>query len=211
MTQEPPKRPHWERRTALEDVGYEKKPRVAPREQPAAAEQAPAPSPVVTAAITRPQMPVAQRLFVVEKVRLRASPGTDSAVLAMLAGGDAVAATDTDGRWRKVAVGGRVGWVHADYLSPIKPEVSPTPEASPTIAAVPPAPIPSTGGDATSPAERPAAQPVSAPASTIWSGLKPIRKPQISDCQCPYDLMLNGGQCGDRSAYARGRGVECYL
>lgn len=32
-------------------------------------------------------------------------------------------------------------------------------------------------------------------------GRVPSRSPQGGDCQCPYDLMLNGDQCGDHSAY----------
>lgn len=31
----------------------------------------------------------------------------------------------------------------------------------------------------------------------------PLRKPQEGDCQCPYDLMIDGSACGERSAFAR--------
>lgn len=46
-----------------------------------------------------------------------------------------------------------------------------------------------------------------------WGALRPARPPQGGDCQCPYDLMLSGKQCGERSAYARsgGTGPACYF
>ena len=49
------------------------------------------------------------------------------------------------------------------------------------------------------------------PASATAS-LRPLRAPQGGDCQCPYDLMLDGGLCGEHSAYAM-RGPDaarCY-
>ena len=47
---------------------------------------------------------------------------------------------------------------------------------------------------------------------SVWGALRPARPPQGGDCQCPYDLMLSGQQCGERSAYAKGRaGAECYF
>jgi hypothetical protein len=44
-------------------------------------------------------------------------------------------------------------------------------------------------------------------------GRRPLRAPQAGDCQCPYDLMINGSQCGERSAYSRRsrKNVQCYL
>ncbi|WP_157019258.1 hypothetical protein [Mesorhizobium xinjiangense] len=40
----------------------------------------------------------------------------------------------------------------------------------------------------------------------------PIRGPQAGDCQCPYDLMIDGSACGERSALSRGRvsRTSCY-
>ena len=41
---------------------------------------------------------------------------------------------------------------------------------------------------------------------------RPARPPQHGDCQCPYDLMIDGKQCGDRSAYVMRAGKPgCYL
>lgn len=44
------------------------------------------------------------------------------------------------------------------------------------------------------------------------SGRQPLRQPQGGDCQCPYDLMLDGSQCGEHSAYVmRGpSSAACY-
>ena len=50
-------------------------------------------------------------------------------------------------------------------------------------------------------------------AGALWGAMRPVRPPQGGDCQCPYDLMLSGKQCGDHSAYARkgSAGVQCYF
>lgn len=49
------------------------------------------------------------------------------------------------------------------------------------------------------------------PASATAS-LRPLRAPQGGDCQCPYDLMLDGDACGEHSAYVmRGASAaRCY-
>lgn len=53
---------------------------------------------------------------------------------------------------------------------------------------------------ASMPAVTPATQPASLPAN-LPAGLRPLRKPQEGNCLCPYDLMINGAQCGERSTY----------
>lgn len=45
-------------------------------------------------------------------------------------------------------------------------------------------------------------EPASAFRLPAWAGGKvPARKPQEGDCQCPYDLMVSGKECGAHSAY----------
>ncbi len=58
-------------------------------------------------------------------------------------------------------------------------------------------------------AERP--RPAVALTATTERGV-PVRKPQPGDCECPYDLMINGSTCGARSAMSRGRiaRAACY-
>lgn len=207
MTQEPPKREHWQRQRTGETTSTEKK---KPVSDPAsiAAAPAPKPSPIITSSIPRPEKPVAARaepetFRTTEKVRLRKEASTSSGVVAMLKAGQAVAATQTDGKWKKVSVDGMVGWVRGDYLTTAKPK------AGAEVAA-----IPRPKADVAPQSEPVAAIPVvaSSPADkSIWGALRPARPPQGGDCQCPYDLMLNGNQCGERSAYARGKGAECYF
>jgi uncharacterized protein YraI len=205
MTQEPPKREHWQRQRTGESASVENK---KPTEStPAlAAAPAPKPSPMVTSSIPRPERPVAraeaETLRTTEKVRLRKEASTASPVVAMLKAGQALEATATDGKWRKVAVDGMVGWVHSDYLTARRPR--PTTEM---------AAVPRPRADVAPISEPAAAIPaVASPADkSIWGAMRPARAPQGGDCQCPYDIMLNGQQCGERSAYARGKGAECYF
>jgi hypothetical protein len=198
MNQEPPKREHWERRAALEtNHDQARKPRLqAPQkvERPD-----PKPTRETTSAIPRPQAPVARTFFTTEKVRLRAGPGTDTQALTMLGAGVAVETGAVDGKWRQVSVEGRTGWVHGDYLSAHRAPTGAVPSPDPILGDPPRPPEPVVSTVAVAPTDM-----------SLWNGLTPMRKPQISDCQCPYDLMLNGKQCGDRSAYAKGRGSECY-
>jgi hypothetical protein len=206
MNQEPPKREHWQRQRAAENApAQEKMARVVPR----AVEK---PSPIITSSIPRPQKPVAapvvtEMLRTTEKVRLRRDASTSAAVVAMLRAGQPVEAGSSDGKWRKVSVDGMVGWVHGDYLTDkpaaaLKPVAVPTPVAvlRPKVAVAPQS-------------TPPVAVPVAANAEkSIWGALRPKRAPQGGDCQCPYDLMLNGQQCGERSAYAKGRSAaECFF
>ncbi|MEQ1953131.1 SH3 domain-containing protein [Mesorhizobium sp. CN2-181] len=237
MTQEPPKREHWQRQRD-EQASVEKK-----KSEPApslAAAPMPKPSEIITASIPRPERPVAARsetLRTTEKVRLRKEASTTSAVVATLKGGQTVEASVTEGKWRKVSVDGMVGWVHGDYLrvgpgSVAQPADSakptpavavvprPAPQAAPApeIALAPrpkenvaPDPEPAQAA-VEEPEAIPAAVPISLPEDkSMWGALRPARAPQEGDCQCPYDLMLNGKQCGERSAYAKGKGPQCYF
>lgn len=117
-------------------------------------------------------------------------------MLTWLEQGETAKVLEKSGKWRRVAVAGRTGWVHGDYLALPDPN-APRPKA-PIAAAT-------------------AGQVLSGTPRTILPGLfqagRPARKPQTGDCQCPYDLMISGKQCGDRSAYVmRGRTKDaCYL
>ena len=237
MMQEPPKREHWQRQRAVEQASVEKKP-AAPR---VAVAPEPKPSELVTASIPRPEKPVAPTsvtMRTTEKVRLRKEASTSSAVVATLKGGQTVEASVTDGKWRKVSADGMVGWVHGDYLKagPVQPEaVAAVPKPTPAVTVVPKpapqaapadsselafaprpkqdvAPEPEAIPAVTESEATPAAVPISLPEDkSMWGALRPTRAPQGGDCQCPYDLMLNGNQCGERSAYARGKGPQCYF
>jgi len=201
MNQEPPKREHWQRQRAAERAPTaEKMARVEPR----AVEK---PSPIITSSIPRPQKPVVaavetETLRTTEKVRLRRDASTSAAVVAMLKAGQSVEAGQTDGKWRKVSVDGMVGWVHGDYLTG-KLAAAPTTVAvaRPKVEVAPQSTPPAAVPVAAAPADK-----------SLWGALRPARAPQGGDCQCPYDLMLNGQQCGERSAYAKGRSAaECFF
>lgn len=90
-------------------------------------------------------------------------------------------------------------------------------------AAIPKAPIPDPRAPAPraaperlpAPASRPAPETSPAPARAAAYaplGARPLRKPQAGDCQCPYDLMIDGSACGGASAYVRLRRAPaaCY-
>lgn len=209
MTQEPPKREHWEKLTQREQRPTPKQDRAAVPDRV----EAP-PAQITTAAIPKPQRvdPAPQMRppaatspthFTTEKVRMREQPSTDSAVVTMLKGGQTLSVTGSDGKWRHVTVGDKVGWVHGDYLAAGSPP--------PVTLAAAPRPTVDVGAPQTGP-DKATPRPVSVPAKDgIWGSLRPIRPPQQSDCQCPYDLMLSGKQCGEHSAYALGKGAECYF
>lgn len=232
MMQEPPKREHWQRQRDSEQASVEKK-KPEPASVPAVAVAPESkPSELVTASIPRPEKPVAPvsaTMRTTEKVRLRKEASTSSAVVATLKGGQTVEASVTEGKWRKVSADGMVGWVHGDYLKPgpsPSETVAAVPEPTPVVAVVPklaPQAAPADSSElafaprpkqdvAPEPEAAPAAVPISLPEDkSMWGALRPTRAPQGGDCQCPYDLMLNGNQCGERSAYARGKGPQCYF
>jgi hypothetical protein len=75
---------------------------------------------------------------------------------------------------------------------------APTRSSDLVTAAIPKAPIPA-------PRETPKA-PLPVPKKIVAAapkGTQPLRQPQAGDCQCPYDLMIDGSACGDGSAYVR--------
>ena len=74
------------------------------------------PVPPATSPVTSGQT-VSRTLRVTEDgVRLRAKPGTDSAILATLVSGTE-AVPLTDHAWRQVKIGGLAGWIASDYLT----------------------------------------------------------------------------------------------
>jgi hypothetical protein len=198
MTQEPPKREHWQRKDAAENAEFQrgKADRVTRREAP---QVALAPARPMAKPAAQPE-PATEVLFVTEKVRLRKGASTDSPVISVLATGQSVEAGATEGKWRRVSFEGKVGWVHGDYLARGARDTLQT-------AAIPrpKEPVGPKAAEQAVPASAPA------PAPGPWAALKPARAPQGGDCQCPYDLMLSGQQCGERSAYARGKEVACYF
>ena len=208
MTQEPPKREHWRKQRETEVAATEKK-QAQPKPIVTAA-RSPRPTELVTSSIPKPRKPPArpETLRTTEKVRLRKEASTSSEVVATLKGGLSVTSITADGKWRKVSVDGMVGWVHSDYLKFAGKSAS-------QVATVTTVPV---RGEVPRPKENitpkreTTAIPVSAPSDkTLWGAMRPARVPQEGDCQCPYDVMLNGKQCGDRSAYAKGKGGECYF
>jgi hypothetical protein len=200
MTQEPPSRraadvahPPAKPVERRADVPATPKKAVAPR---------PKPSQMATGSIPRPEKPVggnaaqSSSLFTTSRVHLRAKASTSSTIVTTLNSGRKVGVLARDGKWRLVSVDGQKGWVHGDYLGArsIAPKTAVAEGPRPAL------PVQS----------RPAG---SRPWSSLIGGRHPARAPQGGNCQCPFDLMLNGKQCGDRSAWSRqgGRGVECYL
>lgn len=153
------------------------------------------PARMTTSSIARPDKPIPGALETISRVRMRARADLSAAIVTTLEAGQAVRALGRSGEWRKVSASGQTGWVHGDYL---------TSRAGATQRpAAPPKPAP-----------RPKAALVKAPRSSvpIPAGLTPVRGPQGGDCQCPYDLMLDGSACGEHSAYVmRGASAaRCY-
>jgi hypothetical protein len=200
MTQEPPSRrgadvAHRPAKSVERQAALPATPRkaVAPRARP---------SQMATGSIPRPEKPVgkspakASSLFTISRVHLRAKASTSAAIVSTLKPGQKVGVLARDGKWRLVSVAGQKGWVHGDYLG----AQSTAPKAAVAEGPRPALPVQS----------RPAG---SRPWGSLLGGRHPARAPQGGNCQCPFDLMLNGKQCGEHSAYTRQgeRGVECYL
>jgi hypothetical protein len=214
-----------ERVTRKELPAVQQTARAAPETPRAIAPPEPRPSPLVTASIPRPVLGVGEKadgrkLFATSKVRMREEANTSSAVVTMLPRGQSVRLISKKGSWRLVSVGGTTGWVREDYLASSAPAPSvetaiaepkklqvPEP-AKPRILAPPPRPL----AEPVLAAEQPARQPEPLGRVYDWSSMSPSRAPQGGDCQCPYDLMLSGLQCGDHSAYARNpEAVQCFM
>jgi hypothetical protein len=164
------------------------------------------PSKLVTSSIKRPEKPATQPFYTTSRVRLREDASTAARVITWLKQGEKVAVLKTSGKWRRVVVAGRKGWVHSDYLQLPDPD-APRPQELVTKTS-------------TSKAKEPilpaSSKPLPAPSKPLPAfslSKRPARPAQRGDCQCPYDLMINGKQCGDRSAYVmRGRAsAQCYL
>lgn len=178
-------------------------------DRPQASIPEPRPSKLTTSSIKRPDKPVETRAFYTsERVRLREDASTSSRVVTWLEQGQKATVLESSGKWRHVTVAGRKGWVHSDYLHLPDPNAPRPPEpVAKTIATRAKEPVPA------SRAREPAAPTSSLPLAGLLQSKRPAREAQRGDCQCPYDLMINGKQCGDRSAYVmRGRANEqCYL
>jgi len=145
------------------------------------------PAPMTTSSIVRPQKSVPGALSTISRVRMRAEANAASKVVTWLEAGQSVRVLASTGKWRRVSAAGRTGWVHGDYLgrrndAPRRPKM---PVAKPTQASR---------------------------TATTTSGMRPARAPQGGDCQCPYDLMLDGSQCGEHSGYVMhgATAARCY-
>ena len=217
MTQNPAPRPGRHAPEApSRSVPQPAAPAAAPAEH--AAERAAA-----AGAVHHPEQRLERTMFTRERVRLRADPSTDAPVMTWLEGGQRLFAQARSGDWLRVAIGGRQGWVHRDYLASADPTVrrpaaglpvrqqasaplTPLPTARTAAGPLPPAPV-----QGSAPA---AARLTIADRLPPWTlSRRPARAPQRGDCQCPYDLMISGKQCGERSALMmRGRADSlCYL
>jgi len=181
------------------------------------------PSELVTSSVTRPEHPLPRQapdkaLYTTTRVNMRGTAGVSAPIVATLNVGEAVKPILRDGKWQLVSARGRKGWILADYLHPASPE-APRPSAGVGAAGkpvaqaaartVPPASIRPQGY--TPP--RPQTDALFSGVKSLFGARKPIRAPQEGDCQCPYDLMIDGSQCGERSAYSKRsrRAVQCYL
>jgi len=239
MTQEPPTPRKTPSRPAA-TVQRKAEPPVAPQRQagaPSAPKQvdaAPATSPketvalaarpsqMVTNSVAKPQHPLPQRapdkmLYTTTRVNMRGTANASAPLVATLGVGEAVKPIVRDGKWQLVSARGHKGWILAEYLRAASPE-APRPatavpgRAGPAAAvarAVPPA---SARPQAYTP-PRPQTTGLLSSAKALFGGKRPLRAPQAGDCQCPYDLMIDGSQCGERSAYSRRsrRNVQCYM
>lgn len=69
-------------------------------------------------------------------LNVRSGPGTGHGVLASLARGAQVVVRSSSGSWRRIDLGGRAGWVHADHLASasgsVAPGVTPNPAPPPS-------------------------------------------------------------------------------
>jgi len=181
------------------------------------------PSEIVTSSVVKPEHPLpthapGNALYTTTRVNMRGTANASAPLVATLNVGEAVKPILRDGKWQLVSARGRKGWILAEFLHPASPD-APRPSAAvgaagkaATQAAVrmePPASIRPQGY--TPP--RPQKDALFSGVKALFGGRKPIRAPQAGDCQCPYDLMIDGSQCGERSAYSRRsrRAVQCYL
>ena len=198
MTQEPPSR---QRADAPRPKAPVQRQAALPATPGKAIAPKPRPSPMVTSSIPRPEKPVGKdpakpSLVTTTRVHLRAKAGISAAIVSTLKPGQTVGLLARDGKWRLVSAAGQKGWVHGDYLG------AEAKAAKARASAAPPPTQPVSGRSAISKAK-----------NFFLGSWRPARVPQGGNCQCPYDLMLNGKQCGDKSAYGRRgeRSIQCYL
>jgi hypothetical protein len=144
------------------------------------------PVPMTTSSIVRPKEPVGSALSTISRVRMRTEATTSSALVAWLEAGQPVRVLSRSGKWRRVSASGKTGWVHGDYLGK--------------------------DGEAARQPKLPAAKPTPISRTRTGGGLRPVRAPQGGNCQCPFDLMLDGSQCGEHSAYVMhgAAAARCY-
>jgi hypothetical protein len=137
-----------------------------------------------------------QRVYTTSRVRLREKAGSAAPIVATLELGQPVAILERSGKWHRVAAAGHKGWVHGDYLG------------------LPDAHIPRPKELVAKPGNGIAAKGAVSATNTRMPTMsnRPARLPQRGDCQCPYDLMIDGKECGDHSAYVmRAQKAQCYL
>lgn len=154
---------------------------------PAAAERKPA-----EAALPRRMAAPDSKPLTAPRSRLAERPGQPPRPQAILTG--AIPKTDVQAPAKPATDARMRGPVRAPEAAARPTGALPAP-ATPS----PASPLPATAVPASVvPAAQPSGQ---APAGRLPTGLTPARAPQRGDCQCPYDLMLNGQQCGQRSAF----------
>jgi uncharacterized protein YgiM (DUF1202 family) len=185
------------------------------------------PDMIVTGAVTRPKASVESLLRTTTRVNLRQRASLDSAIVAKLDEGQTVKSLAASGEWRLVSVDGRKGWIHVQYLGRLKSDATRKIAVEPEHKAQPKRKAEFTDREADLEPELGAVpekefvpqrkflsefriEPKANVGLTVRIeraerrspiGRVPARAPQGGDCQCPYDVMLNGSPCGDHSAY----------
>lgn len=173
------------------------------------------PSQLVTSSVARPERPVPETrpdnsLYTTTRVNMRSTANTAAAIVTTLNAGEAVKPILGEGKWQLVAVQGRKGWILSDYLRRSGPDA---PRPSQSVPGAVGAKISSKQPEPPSRSQSRSSSLITNVKALFGGEKKPLRAPQEGDCQCPYDLMINGSQCGERSAYSRRsrRNVQCYM
>ncbi|MGB3390143.1 MAG: SH3 domain-containing protein [Pseudaminobacter sp.] len=214
MSQEPPSRHKTE--TPRPVASVQRKAEV-PKMPKRVETPVPRPAQIVTGSVARPENPLSERraddsLYTTTRVNMRATANRAAPIVTTLSAGAAVKPILREGKWQLVSVHGRKGWILGDYLRRPGPD-APRPSLS----------VPGTAGAKLSfgseqkGSSRPQSDHPSSlmlKAKALFGGeRKPLRAPQEGNCQCPYDLMIDGSPCGERSAYSQRsrRQVQCYM
>ena len=192
------------RHSAQVSAGRRQPAELAPRNSPrpdaqrATESAASRPSKAIARSMAPSDKPAAEQFYTTSRVRLRTEAGVGASTVAMLEQGQAVTILGASGKWRWVSTAGRKGWVHGDYIG-LPAFHGPRPKEM----------IVGARADA---APKDAFSAWSGRSRTAATRKRPARPPQRGDCQCPYDFMIDGNQCGDRSAYVMRAGKgQCYL